>query len=312
MAGDEEEGQDDRTAPVVDAADLKAVAKSIAKKGKSKARPWKSELTLDFGTLQWQPDLARAQPKAVLHIHLAGRLLSYVIERMKAANAAGYEVHVATSLSGLYDEKALIELAKLDATIHLIKTDGAAGAPAPLLRILAMERIRLSPALRSQLGGIGWDLSQQQVAKQRRGRRFEAVIVFLLSQVEDFQIVETNMRTATEELDAVVQQRATQGRCWATVGAPFILVEAKNWKEPVDQPQVSVLLTKMRGKRKTVRLGLMFSASDFTTDAKDQELRFAAEDLTIAFLNGKEIHDWIASADGDEYLEQVMQRAMLR
>src|SRR5207245_466731 len=97
------------------------------------------------------------------------------------------------------------------------------------------------------------------------------------SQVEDFYIAEVNLRTQTEELDVVVQQRATQGRCWATIGAPFILVEAKNWKENVDQREVSILRTKMQGRRQTVRIGLMFAASDFTVDAKQQELRFAAE-----------------------------------
>lgn len=304
----EEEGSD----PVAEEVDVRAITRAIIAKGKAKQRPWKANEVLDFGDLRWQPHLVRQKPKAVLHIHDADRLRSHVLDRMAAAQREGYEVHVAITLGGLYDEQALVELAKLDATIHLIRRRGTVDDPAPILRVLAMERMTFPSGLRSLLAGIGWDLSQQKAPKHRKGRRFESVILFLLSQVEDFRVVGVNMRTRTEELDVVVQQRATQGRCWATIGAPFILVEAKNWKENVDQPQVSILLTKMRGKRRTVRIGLMFAASDFTVDAKDQELRFAAEELTIVFLNGKEIEGWIAAPKGDDYLEQVVQRAMLR
>src|SRR5207244_881948 len=115
--------------------------------------------------------------------------------------------------------------------------------------------------------------SQAGDSAQQRGRRYEAAVAFLLSQVDDFDVVERNLRTETEELDAVVQQRATQGRVWSGLGAPLILVEAKNWKEPVTQKEASAFRVKLDGRRGVVRLGLMFGAAGFTSDALDQELR---------------------------------------
>src|SRR5205823_14487629 len=115
-----------------------------------------------------------------------------------------------------------------------------------------------------------------------RGRRYEAVIAFLLSQISDFDVVERNYRTQTEELDAVIQLRSTQGRVWTGLRAPLMLVEAKNWRTTsVGQKEVSTFRVKMLGRRGTVRIGLMFGASGFTSDALDQELRFSSEDLTI-------------------------------
>jgi hypothetical protein len=56
----------------------------------------------------------------------------------------------------------------------------------------------------------------------------------------------------------------------------------------------------------------MFGANGFTSDALDQELRFASDELTIAFVKPEELLEWVAAADGDAYLEAHVRRAMLR
>ena len=68
----------------------------------------------------------------------------------------------------------------------------------------------------------------------------------------------------------------------------------------------------MQGKRGTVRLGFIVGAAGFTSDAKEQEIRFASEDLTIAFIGPDELDEWIATDNGDEFLEKLVRRAMLR
>ena len=113
-------------------------------------------------------------------------------------------------------------------------------------------------------------------------------------------------------LDAVVQQRTTHGRVWSGLGAPLILVEAKNWKIPVPQKEASAFRVKLEGRRGVVRLGLMFGANGFTSDALDQELRFASDELTIAFVRSEELDEWIAAPNGDKFLETLVRRAMLR
>ncbi len=214
-------------------------------------------------------------------------------------------------LGQLYVEDSLAPLATLDAQIHVIE-GATTQPPAPLLIALAERSIRVSDEGRQRLGRIALDLSRQPGTAPVRGRRFEALLLFLLSQVRDFRVVEHNYRTDTEELDGVVQQGATQGRLWAAMAAPFVLLEAKNWSTRVGQQAVSVLRVKMQGRRGSVRIGLICGASGFTSDARDQEVRFASDNLTIVFIGPEELDAWVDAPDPDEYLESIIRRDMLR
>jgi hypothetical protein len=156
----------------------------------------------------------------VLHVHLAERLRPYVVERMTAAGGDGHDVHLALPLPRLYDEEMLFAIHQLDPQIHVIQGDTLEVAPsAALLTVLCDRRVKVTPKARTVLATHGLELSQADVGSQLRGRRYEALIAFLLSQISDFDVVERNLRTETEELDAVVQQRATQGRVWSGLGA---------------------------------------------------------------------------------------------
>jgi len=275
---------------------------------------WAAAGPASFGGLRWRPDLARDDIPAVLHVHLADRVRPYMLERLAAAFEAGHEIHLALPLSRLYDEEMLCAVHKLDPQIHVIRSEPLECAPAAaLLTVLCDRRVQVTSAARTLLAANAVELSQAAASAQLRGRRYEAAISFLLSQVGDFDVVERNLRTDTEELDAVVQQRMTRGRVWSGLGAPLILVEAKNWKEPVTQKEASAFRVKLDGRRGVVRLGLMFGANGFTSDALDQELRFASDELTIAFVRPEELDAWIHASDGgDDYIETLVRRAMLR
>jgi hypothetical protein len=272
---------------------------------------WQPGRPSAYGDLTWRPDLVRDEPPCVLHVHLADRLRPYLVDRLRAAAMAGHEVHLAMPLRQLYVEELLETLAELDAQIHVIDGD-AISAPLPVLTAIVERSIRVSASSRQRLANLALDLSRQPGSAPLRGRRFEALVLFLLSQVRDFRVVEHNYRTDTEELDGVVQQGATQGRVWATLAAPFLLLEAKNWSRRVDQQVVSVLRVKMQGRRGSVRIGLLCGAAGFTSDARDQELRFASDNLTIVFLGPEEIEAWVSAADPDEFLEGIIRRDMLR
>lgn len=275
---------------------------------------WKPGETRLFGSLSWQPELERDDLSAILHVHLADRLRTYMLGRLRAARVAGYEVHMAMPFTSLYDEELLKALVEIEPHIHIISFSDKeeVNEPLSLLACLTDHRVRVTPETRRHIGNAALELSRREGGTYERGQRFEGFLAFLLSQVEDFDVVERNYRTETEELDAVIQQRATGGRAWANLGAPFILVEAKNWKRNVDQKEISAFRVKMQGKRGTVRLGLMVGASGFTGDAMTQEIRFASGDLTIAFLGPKELEGWIDAPNGDDYLETIVRRAMMR
>src|SRR5262245_51589553 len=85
---------------------------------------WRPDVTIHLGSVSWQPSLVRIDDEgkitAVLHVHLADSLRSYLLQRMTAAAEQGVDVHVATPLAALYDEELLRELVQLDVQLHLI------------------------------------------------------------------------------------------------------------------------------------------------------------------------------------------------
>jgi len=273
---------------------------------------WAPGRTIALGEgLAWQPELVHDDPKAVLHVHLADRLRPHVVERMRAASGRGYRIHLALDLSALYDEDLLREISTLDPIIHVVG-NGPEKQQASLLATLADQGIRVTDATRVELARVGWQSCQSTGTSNEKGHRLEALVAFLLSQIEDFRVVERNLRTETEELDVVVQQGRTEGgRCWM-LGVPFILVESKNWASKVTQKELSTFRVKMQGKRGTVRLGLLFAANGHTGDAYDQELRFASDDLTISLIGPDEITAWVEALDDDEFLDSLIRRSMLR
>lgn len=231
---------------------------------------------------------------------------------MKAASQAGYRLVVALDLAALWDEEICQELALLDADIVL--TDEADDRGESLLAtLLADRKIRMSPAARRRIAAHLWSTRRRGASNHARGRRFEALVSFLLSQVSDFEVRERNLRAATDEVDAVVQLRSIAGRCWCESGVPFILVEAKNYeRDKVGQAEVSLLITKLETRRGRARIGILMSATGFSSDAEDQELKFALSDLTTVLVGPDEIREWIDAEDIDDCVERIVSRAMLR
>jgi len=286
--------------------------RDVARRIREGDKAWdKSPATLSFGTVSWTPDLTRKHPKACLHVHLGDRLMPYVLKRMRAARDAGWRIEVAIPLSALYSESVLLELLPLEPSVHVIDHGSRLRSPSSLLTAVADHEVRLTAQARVVAAAEGFRLVKLAGSKHLKGRRLESLIAFLLSQVSDFTVLSINYRTRTEELDVVVKVRSTTGRSWA-LGVPFLLVEAKNWRDPVDQQVVSAFLLKVMGKRGTVRIGLIFGMGGFTTDAAEQELRFASQGMTIALLGPADVQKLVEAHDIDQVLDDMISQAMLR
>lgn len=93
---------------------------------------------------------------------------------------------------------------------------------------------------------------------------------------------------------------------------PFVLVEAKNTVETIGAPVVSLLVRKLQTKRGKARLGFLFAASRFSSDAEKEELRLSETQYCVVMFDAHAIEALIEAADLDEALEQHVARAMLR
>lgn len=265
------------------------------------------------GSLSWRPDLHSTDGTRVLHIHLAEELRSYLRDRLEMAAESGAQVVVALQLQSLYQDDVVTFLGAIDAEIMIIHSDkgNTISEAEHLLTVMSDHSVPVINSIRTDVARKAW-AKRSTGTSYEKGRRFEGLLAFLLSQTIDFKVVERNLRSTTDEIDLVLQIQKPSDRCWRLEGSPFILVEAKNWSEPVDQEAVSVFYTKLMTKRQTSRIGFLFSASTFTSAATMQELKFAQNSITIVMINGIQLENWIDSDVPDDCLEELVRHAMLK
>jgi hypothetical protein len=177
--------------------------------------------------------------------------------------------------------------------------------------VLADESVPVPPGVRRELAQNAWN-ERDEGTNYEKGRRLEALLAFLLGQVDDFIVKDRSFRGETDEIDIVLQIGKFTSRCWFTPGSPFVLVEAKNWAIPVNQKEISAFIVKLQTMRGRTKLGFFFAKSGFTSDAEQQELKLAATEYSLVLLGPGEIVEWINSTDPDDYLETKVRHAILR
>ena len=270
---------------------------------------------VDFGGgVKWRPHLvaaAGATRTALLHVVLNDLIQPYLVARLHAAQAAGWDVHLVVDTGSLHAANCVARLVGLDIRVHITKDDGTVGDERDLLATLGERGVALPRDTAVKLAEGAWQRRAEGNA-HARGRRLEGLLAFLFGQVTGIRILDINLRTETEEIDIALQTEGDVKAAWYQSGVPFILVESKNWTSSVGQKEVSAFLPKIQFKRGRCRIGVMCAANGFTEDARNQELRLAATEYTIAMIGPKDIEAWIGSSDPTRWLNDFIARAMLR
>jgi hypothetical protein len=270
---------------------------------------WQPGEVIDFGHFKWTPPYV-VPGQRVLHVHNSEGMPRFVSRRLRAAAEAGYRVDVALEMEVLYDPEVLQVLSDVDAHVYVVRGDEVEKRR-ELLAAISDHGVAVEPEARVRMAQQSWDRRGEGNA-QERGKRLEALLAFILSQVADLRVFSRNYRNETQEIDIVLQVDNFSARCWVAPGVPFVLVEAKNWAEPAGQPVVSLLIRKLETKRGKVRLGLLFCTGGFTQDAHQEELRLSQTDYCVAMFDAEAIEGLIVAIDLDDYLEKHISDAMLR
>lgn len=287
-----------------DAREQDAVVAAIAASDKR----WKTAEAVDVDGVRWAPSLATEDGR-VLHVHLSEGMPRFVARRLRAAASVGMQVHVAVAVEQLYNPEILEVLSDIDAYTYVVGE--SKNQRRHYLAAMADLGVATTPEVRMKICRAAWARRGDGSVNQR-GRRLEALLAFLLSQVSNFRIFQRNYRNETQEIDIVIQVDGANSRCWYAPGVPFILVEAKNTADVAGAPIVSLLIRKLQTKRKSARLGLLFSVSGFTSDAEKEELRLSESEYCVAMVDGKMIERLIDAANLEEELEKYVSQAMLR
>lgn len=274
---------------------------------------WVSGHRIDLGGVHWVPAAVSEDFKTLLHVTLGGSLAKYARRRLVQARAQGVRIRIALTTESLFSEELILILAELDADVYVIddRVRKWQTKPRHVMAALADLQVPVSASVRKQVGHHAW-ASLSVGTKQERGRRLEAFLAFLLSQLSDLRVVERNYRTASQEIDLVLQIDSLSNRVWQKSGSPLMLVEAKNTAARATQQMVSVLIQKLQTKRTSTRIGLLVSPNGFTADAKLEELRSSRSEVCVVMIDRDDLLALIAADDLDECLEGLVRHALLR
>ena len=275
---------------------------------------WRGDCeVLGLGDLHWRPDLSKDDGRCVLLIHLASELRPHLVDRLLLAKNTERHVVVAVPHRSLYRGQPLMALADIGVSILVLDEQGApkSGQSQSLLRVISDLAIPVAPELRTHLARSAWGVLNSGSSYQK-GRRLEDLLGFLFNQVADFEVVERNYRSETDEIDLVIQLRRWSSRLWHQLDSPIVLVEAKNWSERVDQAAVSAFGTKLDIRSPSVRVGFLVTRNGFTQDARIQVLRMARDTATVVLIDGEALEEWIDSGDPDAVLERLLRDGVVQ
>lgn len=263
---------------------------------------------------KWLPHLVDRDRNKVLYVHRTADIRDFLVKRLRSASAGGFSVYVALELSSLYSGDVLRKLVEVDANVVLLDSETSrSNAAAHVLAVVGDNGVPVAPEVRREIALNCWNRLGAGSSAEK-GRRLEALLAFLLGQLSDLRVIGRNYRTSTEEIDIILQiDNWSAPRCWHESGVPFILVEAKNWSQKVDQGEVSKFVSKLLTKRGRSRIGILFSPSGYTADAVRQEERLGqSQSLNVALFASEEIESWINAQESDDFFENVIRQSMLQ
>jgi restriction endonuclease Mrr len=212
---------------------------------------------------------------------------------------------------GFQPEASAPVMEKLAENDKLLKTETATN----VVYTLAASAEHFFAAERAWKQGLEerWrDVAAEGLTAAEKGDRLEDFAAELFGRV--FKVVGRKVRTATEEHDVVLEFSGGDP-IWAK--APTILVECKNWSEPVPQKEISALATKAR--LCACDLSFLVSTSGFTKDARmqarDHNLADQANGRLVVLVSGADIEGFLSRDNvetADDFLKKLRRRAQLR
>ncbi len=162
----------------------------------------------------------------------------------------------------------------------------------------------------NKIRGLAARCKDQKLATTARGRAFEKLFCYLLLELPGIS-VQTNTISPfqSDEIDIAVANRGSESNlaCFPTL----FLVEAKNWRDPVDSSSIGAFIEKLRERH--IDLGILFAASGVTGDA--ESLRAAYYKAAAAQSLGNRVllitfDDILKLRTTDEFTDLLVKRLL--
>lgn len=171
------------------------------------------------------------------------------------------------------------------------------GASDPLLTVPELE-----------LGNLN-ELAEKCVSASEpliKGRLLETFLESVVHLDRDFDIVNKHVRTETGEIDYVLKHSISTG-LWAM--SPYIAVECKNWKDPIEPAQLHHFLQLVRDNGPLCAIGLYVTVSRLTdgswTAIRDARLRDKIITIVVEAENFRKLADGLRGLVPQLYEKQT-------
>lgn len=289
--------------------EVAAAARSIC----ARSQQWDQNIELTLGSKRWIPNAVSKNKEQLLYVFLTDELPRFVRDRIMLAANCKIRPVVALHIASLFKPDVIALLVEVDAEVIVLDDYVPARRfqSRSVLSALADIEVQISAELRQAMEDAVWSQIRNGDAHEK-GQRLETLLAFVFAQASGLKVIERNFRNETEEIDLVLQIDNASGRIWQQLGAPFILVEAKNRADKASQQTVSSLITKLQTKRGSARIAVLVSLAGFTEDARQQELRFSTQNVCIVMLERVHLQDMLVAENVGDKFEEYVRKALLR
>ena len=268
--------------------------------------------------LRWRPNLIiNEDPITAIHIHAESKLSDFWFNKLKQAKEkTGCKLFIASPINLLGSSSTLRDLNELSATVVPLEYDERGSWTVKCVttvpRLIYQEKWILDQKDASNLAVSQFERLKEIQDINLKGKALEDLLAFLFSQIRDFEVIHTNYRTKTQEIDIVIKNKAIGGAIWGSMNSPIILIEAKNWNKPIPRYVLTDFREKVHSRKGATKLGFLITTGKFSEDLLNHELRYSFGDIVIVLIDGQQLYQLCNSTNLLETLESYVTECVLR
>ena len=154
-----------------------------------------------------------------------------------------------------------------------------------------------------------WTRARDETDRNRKGRLLEELVKLLFRATPGFERVETRLKNEVEELDIVVENRASHAP-WTAEGAPYLLGECKNWSSSCGAPEFRNFHAKLTTKFGRAKVGFFFAPGGFTSAFHAERTTRRQSDVLVIPVDAADLERWIDAEERVEVLRALHKRAV--
>jgi ActR/RegA family two-component response regulator len=154
-----------------------------------------------------------------------------------------------------------------------------------------------------------WASARSETDRNRKGKLLEDVVKRLFRATPGFERVDTRLRNDSEEIDVVVENRATDAP-WRGDTSGYFLAECKNWSSKCGSAEFRGFYEKLTTKYGRARTGFLIAPGGFTDEFHTARAKHGGEQVLVIPVDAPDLERWIASDDRLTVLGELHKRAV--